>query len=110
MEEHLRSIYDALNDEDVRVKKTCLLVVTHLVLNDMLRIKSDIARIAILVEDNDPKIQSQVKLFFHELNKKDPNCIYNYMPDVIAKLSDEKVKEDTFKIFAESIFVYIDKE
>jgi len=46
-------VYLALEDPDVRVRKTCLMVVTHLVLNDMLKVCADIANVAVLLQDPD---------------------------------------------------------
>jgi condensin complex subunit 1 len=48
-----------------------MMVLTHLILNDMMKIKGEICDVALLLEDPEPKIQNLVKLFLHELNKKD---------------------------------------
>ena len=76
------------------------MVITHLILNDMLKVKlnynqakGDISDVALLFNDSDIKIQGLVKLFFYELQKKDTKIIYNLLPDFIGRLSstDEKV-------------------
>lgn len=51
-----------------------------------------------------------VKLFFHELNKKDPKAIYNLLPELIGRLSSEGVNESTFVSFCENVLPHIDKE
>ena len=40
------------------------MVITHLILNDMLKIKGEICDFALLLDDSCPKIQGMVKLFF----------------------------------------------
>lgn len=45
-------------------------MITHLILNDMLKIKGEIVDICMLLEDQDEKIKNQVKLFLHELHSK----------------------------------------
>ena len=49
--------------------------------------KGEISDVALLFEDPEPKIQSLVKLFFHELHKKDNKLIYNLLPEAIGRLS-----------------------
>ena len=46
------------------------MVITHLVLNDMLKLKGEIADICMLLEDPDERIRDQVKLFLNELHSK----------------------------------------
>lgn len=53
LERYLHLVYKSLSDTDTRVRKTCLMVITHLVLNDMLKVKAEISSIAILIDDSD---------------------------------------------------------
>lgn len=53
----------------------------------MLKLKAEISDVALLFNDKDIKIQNLVKLFFHELNKKDSRIIYNLLPEAIGRLS-----------------------
>lgn len=54
-----------LHEQDPRVRKTTLTVITHLSLNDMIKVKSDMCDIALLFQDPDPEIEGLVKQFFN---------------------------------------------
>ena len=87
------------------------MVITHLILNDMLKLKSEVTDIALLFEDPDVKIQNLVKLFFHELHKKDQKTIYNLLPEAIGRLSRlNNVSEGMFQNFAKNVMQYMEKE
>jgi condensin complex subunit 1 len=75
----------SLLDSDFTVKKTTLNVLTHLVLNDMVKIKAELAEVGTLLSDPHEKVAQLAKLFFHELHKKDNKLIYNVLPE--SKLS-----------------------
>ena len=51
IEPYSRFLYQRLHDKDARVRKTTLTVVTHLSLNDMIKVKSDLCEIAALFCD-----------------------------------------------------------
>lgn len=46
------------------------MVLSHLILNDMMKVKGHIARIALCLQDPDPSIASMAQLFFHELARR----------------------------------------
>ena len=52
------------------VRKNTLMVLSHLVLNDMMKVKGHIARLALCLCDPDPRISALAALFFHELAAK----------------------------------------
>lgn len=94
-----------------------MMVLTHLILNDMMKIRGEISEIALLLEDPDNKIQNIVKLFFQELNKKDNKMIYNFLPEAITRLSRQdqtqlgaKISENSFEVFAKNIMPYLEKD
>ena len=66
------------------VKKNTLMVLTHLILNGMIKVKGQLGEMAKCLEDKEPRIADLAKLFFTELSTKD-NAIYNNLPD--GKLS-----------------------
>ncbi|EGR27594.1 hypothetical protein IMG5_193940 [Ichthyophthirius multifiliis] len=112
-----QKIFAKLHDQDLQVRKTTMMVLTHLILNDMMKIKGEICEVALLLEDPEPQIQNIVKLFLHELHKKDSKIIYNLLPEAIGRMSRcEKtelgaiIKEDTFINFAKNIMQYLEKE
>jgi hypothetical protein len=52
------------------MRKTCLMVLSHLILNDMMKVKGHIARLALCLRDGDPRIAGLAQVFFHELSRK----------------------------------------
>ena len=45
-------------------------ILTHLILNDMVKVKGQISEMAVCLEDKEDKISSSAKLFFSELASK----------------------------------------
>lgn len=62
---HLR-----IHDSDQSVRQTCLLVLTHLILNDMIKVKGCVADIARCTLDDRPEMAGLAKLFFSEMAAK----------------------------------------
>ncbi len=52
------------------VRKNCLMVLSHLILNDMMKVKGHIVRLALCLCDDDPRIAALARLFFHALSTK----------------------------------------
>ena len=63
-------IYARLADESPVVKHNTLMVLTHLVLNDMVKVKGQVSNIVLCLEDPDPRIADLAKMFFQELSKR----------------------------------------
>jgi len=80
IDENTAELYRGLSDANERVKKNTLMVLTHLILNGMIKIKGQLGEMAKCLEDQDPRIADLAKLFFTELSTKD-NAIYNNLPD-----------------------------
>ncbi|KAL6841826.1 hypothetical protein ACP4OV_028338 [Aristida adscensionis] len=89
-------IYARLRDPSAPVRKNAVLVISHLILNDMMKVKGYINEMAARIEDEDERISSLAKLFFHELSKKGSNPIYNLLPDILGRLCNQRLKEETF--------------
>ncbi|KAF8552601.1 ARM repeat-containing protein [Imleria badia] len=111
IDENSNKLYKGLSDHDL-VKKNTLMVLTHLILNGMIKVKGKLGELAKCLEDEEPRVSDLAKLFFTELSTKD-NAIYNNLPDVISHLSsgehaavDEKVFQSTMRY----IFSFIEKE
>ncbi|KAG6370249.1 non-SMC mitotic condensation complex subunit 1-domain-containing protein [Boletus reticuloceps] len=83
IDENSNEHYKGLSDQDLVVKKNTLMVLTHLILNGM--IKGQLGEMAKCLEDEEPRVSDLAKLFFTELSTKD-NAIYNNLPDVICRL------------------------
>ncbi|KAH7887142.1 non-SMC mitotic condensation complex subunit 1-domain-containing protein [Phlebopus sp. FC_14] len=111
VDENSNELYKGLSDSDLVVKKNTLMVLTHLILNGMIKVKGQLGEMAKCLEDEEPRISDLAKLFFTELSTKD-NAIYNNLPDVISHLStgDHAVEEEVFQSTMRYIFSFIEKE
>ncbi|KAJ3798640.1 non-SMC mitotic condensation complex subunit 1-domain-containing protein [Lentinula aff. detonsa] len=111
IDENSNELYKGLSDRDPIVKKNTLMVLTHLILNGMIKVKGQLGEMAKCVEDDDARIADLAKLFFQELSTKD-NAIYNNLPDIISHLSagEHAVEEDAFQKTLKFIFGFIEKE
>ncbi|CAE6532324.1 unnamed protein product [Rhizoctonia solani] len=111
IDENSDRLYDGLSDPDLTVKKNTLMVLTHLILNGMIKVKGQLGEMAKCLEDEDKRIADLARLFFQELSTKD-NAIYNNLPDVISHLSvgEHSVPEEAFQSTMSYIFKFIEKE
>ncbi|KAG5636043.1 hypothetical protein H0H81_009267 [Sphagnurus paluster] len=111
IDENSNELYKGLSDKDLVVKKNTLMVLTHLILNGMIKVKGQLGEMAKCLEDPEPRIADLAKLFFKELSTKE-NAIYNNLPDVISHLStgDHAVDEEAFQSTLKYIFTFIEKE
>ncbi|XP_057487227.1 condensin-1 complex subunit CAP-D2 isoform X2 [Actinidia eriantha] len=96
LEPWTENVYARLRDASVSVRKNAVLVLSHLILNDMMKVKGYIYEMAMRLEDEDDRISNLAKLFFHELSKKGNNPIYNLLPDMLGKLSNVNLKRESF--------------
>ncbi|XVE95803.1 hypothetical protein REPUB_Repub02eG0164500 [Reevesia pubescens] len=96
LEPWTENMYARLRDPSVSVRKNAVLVLSHLILNDMMKVKGYINEMAVRVEDYDERISNLAKLFFHELSKKGSNPIYNLLPDILGKLSTQDLQKGSF--------------
>ena len=80
VDENSDELYRGLSDTDLVVKKNTLMVLTHLILNGMIKVKGQLGEMAKCLEDEEPRIADLAKLFFTDLSTKD-NAIYNNLPD-----------------------------
>jgi condensin complex subunit 1 len=110
MDNNSDRLYAGLHDKDLTVKKNTLMVLTHLILNGMIKVKGQLGEMAKCLEDDDKRISDLAHLFFTELSTKD-KAIYNNLPDIISHLSSgaSPVNEDTFGKSMRFILTFIDK-
>ena len=52
------------------MRKNTIVVLTHLILNDMVKVKGQISELALSLEDAEHGIADLARLFFLELSKK----------------------------------------
>ena len=108
-----------LRDPSSHVRSNTLTVLTHLILNDMIKVKGQISDIAFCIADTTDRIAGLAKRFFSELSRKG-NALYNVMPDIISRLSSSSssevktnsiiVPEDTFRAIMSYIVGLIEKD
>jgi len=101
------NIYAMLRDTNNRVRKNALMVLTHLILNDMIKVKGQISEMALCIEDKDTRISDLARLFFQEFSRKG-NAIYNILPDLIGSLSN--TTSNSFKNIMKYLFSFIEKD
>ncbi|KOS15882.1 condensin complex subunit 1 [Malassezia pachydermatis] len=111
VDENSGRLYAGLGDSDLGVKKNTLMVLTHLILNGMIKVKGQLGELAKCLEDTETRVSDLAKLFFSELATKE-NAVYNNLPDIISHLSsgENAVDEATFVNTMRFIFTFIDKE
>lgn len=104
-------LYGRLRDESNIVRRTTLNVLSHLILNDMIKVKGQISDIALCVIDADARILSMSRMFFREFANK-ANALYNVMPDIISRLCDPDAALDQadFQTILKWIMGMIQKE
>ncbi|RKP07607.1 chromosome condensation complex protein, partial [Thamnocephalis sphaerospora] len=108
IEQNISFLYKRLTDPDLSVKKNALMVLTHLILNGMVKVKGQLGEMAKCIEDPDQRISDLAKLFFTELASKD-NAVYNNLPDIISHLSvgANAVDEQQFIRIMKFLFEFI---
>ena len=65
-------LFETLDSPHKSVKKVSMIIITHLILNDMLKIKGEIVDIILKLADEDVEIRKFTELFMAQLHKKDP--------------------------------------
>jgi condensin complex subunit 1 len=81
---HSQELFNCLRANELAVKKKTLLVLTHLVLNDELKIRGQMADVMLCLLD--PQVAASAKTFFSELNLKDKKLIFNCLPNSLSSL------------------------
>lgn len=93
IDENTDFLYRRLNDDDVSVKRTCLMTLTFLILAGQVKVKGQLGEMAKCLEDNDKRIADLARMFFTELASKD-NAVYNHFVDMFSLLSAERNLEE----------------
>ncbi|XP_062895773.1 condensin complex subunit 1 [Mobula hypostoma] len=104
-------LYARLRDPSPAVRRTALIVMTHLILKDMVKVKGQISEMASLLVDEEEEIALLARSFFNELSNKG-NAVYNLLPDIISRLSDPEggIEEEPFRTVMRQMFSYISKD
>ncbi|XP_030902731.2 condensin complex subunit 1 isoform X2 [Melopsittacus undulatus] len=104
-------LYARLRDPCPSVRKMAGLVMTHLILKDMVKVKGQVSELAVLLIDPEESIVGVAQNFFTELSNKG-NAIYNLLPDIISHLSDPNcsIEEESFRTIMRHLLSYITKD
>jgi condensin complex subunit 1 len=109
IDENTDFLYRRLNDQDVSVKRTCLMTLTFLILAGQVKVKGQLGEMAKCTEDEDRRIRDMSRMFFTELATKD-NAVYNHFVDMFSLLSaDGKVEEEAFRRIVKFLLGFIEK-
>ena len=83
-------MYARLSDDKIVVRYNALMVLTHLILNDMVKVKGQVAHVVMCLSDAEVKIRDLAQVFFVKLSERSNNPVYNLLGDIISVLSREK--------------------
>lgn len=103
--------YNILHEKDNSVRLTAIKILSHLILHEMIRVKGQIADLALCIIDENNDIREITKSFFKEIANK-ANILYNVMPDIISRLSDTalNIREEDYQIIMKYILSLIQKD
>ncbi|KAG2116173.1 non-SMC mitotic condensation complex subunit 1-domain-containing protein [Suillus clintonianus] len=103
IDENSNELYQGLSDGDLVVKKNTLMMLMHLILNGMIKVKGQLSEMAKCLENEEIRISDLAKVFFKELSTKD-NAVYNNLPNVISHLkSKPKILWRSFASISDSL-------
>ncbi|EUB65054.1 Condensin complex subunit [Echinococcus granulosus] len=105
------NLYARLRDTSPKVRINALNTLSHLILNDMVKVKGQISEMTVCLVDENDRLRQLSRLFFRELAQKG-NALYNVIPDIISRLSDPEVgvNETKFRTTVDFLFPLIEKE
>lgn len=110
VEPYTPRMYACLRDSSTKVRRHTLMVLTHLILNDMVKVKGQVCEIAMCLRDHDHRIRDMSRLLFHELSKRSNNPIYNLLPEIVSQLSHMSIATEDFRSIMSFLLAYIKKE
>ena len=83
-------MYGRLSDDSASVRYNTLMVLTHLILNDMIKVKGQVSHVVMCLNDKCEQVRDLANLFFNKLAERSNNPVYNLLGDIIATLSMDK--------------------
>ncbi|KAL7544562.1 hypothetical protein ACHAWF_007939 [Thalassiosira exigua] len=110
VEPYTPKIYACLRDKSTRVRRHTLMVLTHLILNDMVKVKGNVCEIALCLQDKEPRIRDMARLLFHELSKRTNSPIYNLLPDIVSQLSQMDIGREAFREIMLFLLAFVKKD
>ncbi|KAI1194180.1 armadillo-type protein [Nemania serpens] len=109
IDENTDFLYRRLADNDLSVKRTCLMTLTFLILAGQVKVKGQLGEMAKCLEDEDKRIADLARMFFTELSTKD-NAVYNHFVDMFSLLSAGQMDEDSFKRIVKFLLGFVEKD
>ncbi|BFF96257.1 condensin complex subunit 1 [Drosophila madeirensis] len=103
--------YAQLHETNTELRLTAIKMLSHLILNEMIRVKAQISDMALCIVDENEEIQNITKEFFKEIANKS-NILYNVLPDIISRLGDThlRLEEPKYRIIMAYILGLIQKD
>ena len=89
MEAWTAFMYARLSDDKVVVRYNALMVLTHLILNDMVKVKGQVAHVVMCLTDKDVRIRDLAHVLFTKLSERSNNPVYNLLGDIIGIICRE---------------------
>ncbi|KAH0543293.1 hypothetical protein FGG08_002356 [Glutinoglossum americanum] len=110
IDENTDFLYRRLNDNDVSVKRTCLMTLTFLILAGQVKVKGQLGEMAKCLEHPDKRTADLSRMFFTELSTKD-NAVYNHFVDMFSLLSAERgLEENALRRIIKFLASFIEKD
>eukprot|EP00210_Caulerpa_lentillifera_P005529 g5288.t1 len=110
MEPWTPKIHDLLSSKHLTIQKSALLVLTHLILSDMIKVQGHISKIVILMRESNERIHTMTKSFINELHKKSTktsNPIYNFFPDILSNFQlDQSLDTKDFQMIIQYLLKF----
>ncbi|KAH8418366.1 hypothetical protein KR222_004050, partial [Zaprionus bogoriensis] len=103
--------YSQLHEKDTELRLTAVKMLCHLILHEIIRVKGQIADVALCIVDESDEIRNITQQFFKEIANKS-NMLYNVLPDIISKLGDTSLnlEEDKYRTIMRYILGLIQKD
>lgn len=105
------NLYGTLVETDITVRLTAVKMLSHLILQEMIRVRGQLSDMAVCIVDPSDEIRKVTMEFFKAIKDKS-NILYNVLPDIISRLSsaDAMLQEDKFRAIMSYIMDLIDKD
>lgn len=102
-------LFARLRDADSTVRRKAVLVLTHLVLNDMLKMRGQLVEVVLCLLDIDTK--GLALQFLETFNKKDNAMLFNLIPETLSKLVVMSSLEETlYSQLVEQVLKYVERD
>ena len=106
-------IRERLRDESTSVRKSTLMILRHLVLNNMVKVHADdIYELALCILDADASIAGLGRLFLSEFAARNVSNVYNILPSTMKRLvgaADSELSPGQFDTVVTHLASFVDK-